>query len=86
MNFFNVASGTPIAIAELLDGLRALARRPFELENDPGLMRPSAVDLPSVALDAGKLREAVGWRPAHSTQEMLAALLDYWRSVEAAKA
>ena len=86
VNCFNVASGAPIAIAELLEGLRALSRRPFEVEVEPALLRPSAVDLPRVALDAGKLREAVGWRPVHSTQEMLASLLDYWRSVEAAKA
>ncbi|ARN82658.1 NAD-dependent epimerase/dehydratase family protein [Methylocystis bryophila] len=83
---FNVASGAPIAIGALLEGLRALSRRPFEIEVETTLLRPSAVDLPSVALDAGKLREAVGWRPAHSTQDMLGALLDYWRSVEAAKA
>jgi GDP-4-dehydro-6-deoxy-D-mannose reductase len=83
---FNVASGTPIAIAELLEGLRALSRQPFDVEVEPALLRPSAVDLPSVALDAGKLREAVGWRPAHATQDMLGALLDYWRTVEAAKA
>ena len=83
---FNVGSGAPVAIGDLLEGLRALARRPFEVELEPALLRPAAVDLPSVALDAGKLTAATGWRPAHSTQEMLGALLDYWRSVEAARA
>lgn len=83
---FNVASGAPITISELLEGLRALSRRPIEIETDTALMRPSAVDLPSVALDAGKLRAAVGWRPACSPQDMLSSLFEYWRSVEAAKA
>jgi GDP-4-dehydro-6-deoxy-D-mannose reductase len=82
---FNVGSGAPVAIGDLLEGLRALARRPFEVEVEAALLRPSAVDLPSVALNAEKLKEAVGWRPAHSTQDMLASLIDYWRSVEAAK-
>jgi GDP-4-dehydro-6-deoxy-D-mannose reductase len=83
---FNVGSGAPVAIGDLLEGLRALSRRPFEVEVETGLLRPAAVDLPSVALNADKLREATGWRPAHSTQDMLGALMDYWRSVEAAKA
>jgi len=86
VNCFNVGSGAPLAIGGLLEGLRALARRPFEVEVETGLLRPAAVDLPSVALNAEKLRKATGWRPAHSTQDMLATLIDYWRSVEAAKA
>ena len=57
-----------------------------EVEVETALLRPAAVDLPTVALNAGKLREATGWRPALSTQDMLSALMDYWRSVEAAKA
>jgi len=86
VNCFNVASGAPVAIGDLLEALRALARRPFEIEVETALLRPAAVDLPSVALNAAKLEKATGWRPAHSTQDMLAALLDYWRTVEAAKA
>jgi GDP-4-dehydro-6-deoxy-D-mannose reductase len=84
-NCFNVASGAPVVIGDLLEGLRALARRPFEVEREAALLRPAAVDLPSVALDAAKLKEAVGWRPAYSTKDMLASLMDYWRSVEVAK-
>ena len=83
---FNVGSGAPVAIRDLLEGLRALSRRPFEIEVETALLRPAAVDLPSVALNATKLEKATAWRPAHSTQDMLAALLDFWRSVEAAKA
>jgi len=86
LSFFNVGSGEPVAIGDLLEGLRALARRPFEIDLEPALFRPAALDLPSVALDAGRLKEAVGWRPVHSKQDMLGALMDYWRSVEAAKA
>ncbi len=83
---FNVGSGAPVVIGDLLEGLRALARRRFEIEVETALLRPAAVDLPSIALDAAKLETATGWRPAHSTQDMLSALIDYWRSVEAAKA
>jgi GDP-4-dehydro-6-deoxy-D-mannose reductase len=83
---FNVGSGAPVAIRDLLEGLRALSRRPFEIEVETALLRPAAVDLPSVALDAAKLEKATGWRVAHSTQDMLATLLDYWRSIEAAEA
>jgi hypothetical protein len=53
---------------------------------EPHLLRPSAIDLPVVALDAAKLRKDIGWAPAHSATEMLSSLLDYWREVEAQRA
>ncbi len=74
---FNVGSGAPVAIRDLLEGLRALSRRPFDIEVETARLRPAAVDLPSVSLNAAKLAEATGWRVAHSTQDMLAALFEY---------
>lgn len=80
---FNVASGQPRSIASLLDVLRARARKPFEVEVEEQLLRPSAIDIPSVACDASKLRAATGWSPQHPLEEMAQALLDQWRAAQA---
>jgi len=82
---FNIASGQPRPIREFLDAMRLRARKPFAIEMQPTLLRPAAVDLPSVSLDATKLREVVGWRPAHAMDDMLDSLLEHWRGVEAAR-
>jgi GDP-4-dehydro-6-deoxy-D-mannose reductase len=77
---FNVASGEARSIAALLDVLRGMSRRPFDIEVNPQLLRPSATDIASVACDASKLRAATGWAPRHSLPDMLQALLDEWRA------
>jgi GDP-4-dehydro-6-deoxy-D-mannose reductase len=82
VSVFNVASGEPRTIRSLLDGLRARSTRPFAEEVDESLLRPSQTDIACVACDAARLREATGWRPRHSVDDMLQSLLDYWRDVE----
>jgi GDP-4-dehydro-6-deoxy-D-mannose reductase len=79
VSIFNIGSGEAHAIASLLDELRALARQPFEVEVDPQLLRPSATDIASIAVDAAKLRAATGWAPRHTLRDMLQALLDECR-------
>jgi len=81
---FNIGSGEPHTIGDLLDRLRNRATRPFETQVEAALLRPSAVDIPTVACDATKLRQTTGWRPRHSIDDMLQSLLDYWREVESA--
>ena len=81
---FNIASGEPHTIGDLLDRLHARATRSFETQVDAALLRPSAVDIPTIACDATKLRETTGWRQRHTIDEMLQSLLDYWRGVESA--
>jgi GDP-4-dehydro-6-deoxy-D-mannose reductase len=77
---FNVASGEPHAIADLLAALQGMARTPFEVEVDPALLRPSGTDIACVTCDASKLRATTGWRPRYAINDTLAALLDEWRS------
>lgn len=76
---FNVSSGEARSIASLLDELRELSSASFEIEVDPQLLRPSAIDMPSVALDSTKLRNVTGWRPQYALRDMLQALLEEWR-------
>jgi GDP-4-dehydro-6-deoxy-D-mannose reductase len=41
-------------------------------------MRPN--DVPVVVGDSSRLRQATGWQPAISFDQMLDDLLEYWRS------
>jgi GDP-4-dehydro-6-deoxy-D-mannose reductase len=78
---FNIASGRPRSLASLLDGLRALSKKDFEIIVDATRLRPSEV--PVAIGDASKLREFTGWRPRRSIDETLVDLLEHSRAVEA---
>jgi GDP-4-dehydro-6-deoxy-D-mannose reductase len=74
---FNVASGQAHAISDMLQRLRALARTKFEICIDPDRVRASEV--PCSVGDASKLRNATGWAPRRSVDDMLSRLLNHWR-------
>lgn len=75
---YNVASGVGRPVRAILEALVARARVPVRIESDPSLMRPS--DIPVLVGDTTRLREATGWAPRVSFDQMLDDLLDYWRS------
>ena len=75
---FNVGSGKPVAIAEILDTLIGLARIPVRSELDPGRVRGG--DPTRLALDVTRFRQRTGWSPRISLVESLRDTLDYWRS------
>lgn len=83
---FNIGSGQAQSVAALLDLMRGMSRRPFDVEVDPALLRPAATDIARVACDASKLRAATGWRPRFAMTDMLGALLDEWRAAHAGAA
>ena len=76
---FNVGSGRPVALSEILRILRAEARREVLLESDESRTRPG--DLQSIALDTGRLRRATGWTPTIPLERSVIDTLDYWRSL-----
>jgi GDP-4-dehydro-6-deoxy-D-mannose reductase len=75
---FNVGSGRPVAIAEILNTLIGLARIPVRAELDPGRVRDG--DPTRLALDITRFRERTGWSPRISLVESLRDTLDFWRS------
>lgn len=79
-NVFNIASGRARSLASLLEALRGLSTKEFDIVVDAARLRPAEV--PTAVGDASKLRELTGWRPLHSIDETLVALLDHWRAVE----
>ena len=75
---YNVASGTPRPIQSVLDGLLARSTVSVRVDADPERMRPH--DIPILAGDATRLRNATGWVPEIAFDRMLEDLLNYWRS------
>ncbi len=71
---YNVASGVCRRIGDLLEGLRALSSRPFEIAVDPARDRPSEIAM-SVGR-ADKLRAATGFTPRFDFGTTLRDVLD----------
>lgn len=74
---YNVCSGAPRRMRDVLDDLRALARVPVPISPDPARMRPSDIQV-SVG-DFSKLAALTGWRPEISFPQTLQDTLDFWR-------
>ncbi len=74
---YNVCSGQGIRIRDLLDRLRAYARRPIRVEVDPKRYRP--VDIPVLVGDPGRIRQATGWQTAIPLTQTLEDVLNEWR-------
>jgi GDP-4-dehydro-6-deoxy-D-mannose reductase len=75
---YNIASGKPTRIGELLDRLLALAKvNTIKVEQDPRRLRPS--DVPRLEGDSSKFRGLTGWQPRVPLEKTLEDLLGYWR-------
>lgn len=75
---YNVCSGRAPSLESILKILIGLSRRKIEIEVDPTRVR--RVDIPCLAGDNTKLREATGWLPRIPLERTLRDLLDYWRA------
>lgn len=75
---YNLGSGQPVAIQEILDRLLRLSQVRIEVQPDPERMRPA--DVPVIACDATRFRERTGWQPQIELEQMLRDILDDWRS------
>lgn len=75
---YNVASGKPHAISEILDILLEISRVKPEIKTNPELMRPS--DSPAIYGDPSKLQALNGWEAAIPLEQSLRDALAYWRA------
>jgi GDP-4-dehydro-6-deoxy-D-mannose reductase len=82
-SLFNVASGQPRRISDLLDLMARASTRPFDVEIDSARFRPS--EIPRAVGDATALRRNFGWAPKRSVDELIGGLMSYWRSKIAAE-
>lgn len=74
---YNVASGEPVTMRALLEGLIAAFGADAEIVTDPDRVR--AVDQPKVVGDRSRLTAATGWTPSIPLQQTLADLAEFWR-------
>jgi GDP-4-dehydro-6-deoxy-D-mannose reductase len=70
---YNIASGTAVAMGDVLNLLIELAGVPIEIEQDPERLRPA--EIPVLCGDASKLSQATGWRPRIPLKQTLADAL-----------
>lgn len=81
---YNVASGRAVPMSRVVEALVSVARCEIEVEQRPERVRPA--DIPRMAGDASRLREATGWKPEIPLHQTLADALSAAReSVGAGK-
>lgn len=78
---YNVCSGVPMPISQLVETMRARARVPIEIEIDPARFRKN--DTPVVLGDHTRLTNDTGWMPEITLEQTVEDLLSYWRSASA---
>lgn len=74
---FNISSGVPRQIREILKHLLELSSCDIEVHFDPARLRPS--DTPVAFGNSDLLRQVTGWQPNIPIERTLAELLDFWR-------
>lgn len=74
---YNLSSGTPVSIGELLEVLLSLSAASIPVEEDPERMRPA--DILIQHGDFSRLESACGWRPKIPLRQTLQDLLEWWR-------
>lgn len=74
---YNICSGKPRQIKEVLDILLGMTKVKIEIKQDPTRMRPS--DMPTFQGDNTKFRNRTGWSPEFPFENTLKDLLNYWR-------
>ncbi|WP_250645688.1 GDP-mannose 4,6-dehydratase [Methylobacterium durans] len=75
---YNIASGVPRRIADILYSLLAQARVAITVEADAARMRPN--DTPLAIGSSSRAAVDLGWRPRITWEATLADTLAYWRS------
>jgi len=75
---FNIASGVPRRIADVLELLLAQSRVKISVKRDPARLRTT--DLPRIVGNSDRAREQLGWSPVHSFEEVVYDVLEDWRA------
>ncbi|MCS6965044.1 GDP-mannose 4,6-dehydratase [Thermoflexus sp.] len=75
---YNIGSGQPRPIREVLERLLAMARVNVRVEVDPQRIRP--LEIPISAADTARIRERLGWEPRIPLEQSLWDVLEEWRT------
>lgn len=74
---YNICSGRPRAMQEILDYLVKQAQVPVTIEIDTERLRPA--DVPLFVGSANKIQSETGWSPRFAFEESLLDTLNWWR-------
>ncbi len=74
---YNVCSGRPVTIRQLLDRLLAMSDEAVEVRVDPGRLRTA--DIPELWGSHRLFTEVTGWEPVIPLEQTLHDLLEWWR-------
>jgi len=74
---YNLASGRPQSVRNLLETLLGYSQAKIRVEIDPERYRP--VDVPVAYGSAEKFRQRTGWMPQIPFEQTLRDTLEYWR-------
>jgi len=74
---YNIASGKAYKIQVIVDILKKLTKKDFEVKQDPKRLRPSDVQI--LLGDSTKFRKQTGWKPKIPFEKTMEDLLNYWR-------
>jgi GDP-4-dehydro-6-deoxy-D-mannose reductase len=75
---FNIGSGTPRRIGDVLDALIRQIGGNVDIQTDAGKLRPT--DVMTAAYNPARAHELLGWKPRINWDETLTSVLDDWRS------
>ena len=74
---YNVCSGFPVRLADVIQKFEAISGIAPEIETDPARVRSNEVS--RIFGDSTKIRTETGWTPQIPLEKTIRALLDYWR-------
>lgn len=74
---FNIASGQPIHIREILNQMLASSSVEIKVDTDRNRLRPAPI--PRVVGNASKARSLLNWRPSRDMKMCFSQILEDWR-------
>ncbi|WP_101257546.1 SDR family NAD(P)-dependent oxidoreductase [Streptomyces barkulensis] len=75
----NAGTGGEISVGDLVALIGKLMDADVEVAQDESRVRPADSEVMRLVCDAGRLRAATGWAPAHSLEEGLARTIEFFR-------
>jgi len=75
---FNICSGTPVSVKEILLGLIEKSEKAIKIEIDPDRVRPQPGGRDSYYGDAAAFQTRTRWQRAYALDQTLMDLLAYW--------
>ncbi|WP_252221701.1 MULTISPECIES: GDP-mannose 4,6-dehydratase [unclassified Clostridium] len=76
---YNIGSGKPYKIQQILDILLSLSTTNINVEIDKNRLRPS--DVPIIQCDNSKIKSHTNWSIEYDIKDTLKDTLDYWRNM-----